>query len=133
MYGRHPLKAIRNDQEWRSALKVLDGLSVIDEDKLSPGQADYLLALTDLVWAYEQQHHAMDLSKGDTADGIDILRTLLDDHGMNASDLGRLLGKRQLGSAILRRERELSKAHLLKIAAHFGVSVDLLLRAKSPV
>lgn len=127
---RHPLKTIRSDQEWRAALKVLDPLSVIDEDKLTPGQADYLMALTDLVWAYEQQHHPVDLSQGDHADGIDVLRMLLEENGLNASDLGRLLGKRQLGSAILRRERELSKAHVLTLAAHFGISTDLLLRTK---
>jgi HTH-type transcriptional regulator / antitoxin HigA len=128
---RHPLKTIRNDHQWRAALKVLDPLSAIDEQKLDPGQADYLLALTDLVWAYEQQHHPVNLARGDHADGIDILQMLLEEHGLNASDLGRLLGKRQLGSAILRRERELSKAHVLKLAARFGVSTDLLLRTKS--
>ena len=129
---RHPLKTIRNDHEWRAALKVLDPLSAIDEVKLTPGQADYLLALTDLVWAYEQQRHPVDLSRSDHADGIDVLRVLLEENGLNASDLGRLLGKRQLGSAILRRERELSKAHVLTLAARFGVSSDLLLRTKSP-
>ena len=126
-----PLKTIRNDHEWRAALKILDPLSVIDEDKLTPGQADYLMALTDLVWAYEQQHHPVDLSQGDHADGIDVLRMLLEENELTASDLGRLLGKRQLGSAILRRERELSKTHVLTLAAHFGISTDLLLRTKT--
>jgi antitoxin component HigA of HigAB toxin-antitoxin module len=128
---RHPLKAIRNDAELRSAYKVIDPLSVIDEDKLSAAQGDYLFALTDLVWAYEQQRHRVDLAAGDRADGIDVLKALMEERGMNASDLGRLLGKRQLGSAILRRERELSKAHVLKLAAWFGVSTDMLLRAKT--
>jgi antitoxin component HigA of HigAB toxin-antitoxin module len=126
----HPLKAIRNDAELRAAYKVLDPLSVIDEDKLTPGQADYLLALTDLIWAYEQQHHPVDLARGDKADGIDLLQMLLNERNMSASDLGRILGKRQLGSAILRRERQLSKSHVLTLAAHFGVSADLLLRTK---
>jgi antitoxin component HigA of HigAB toxin-antitoxin module len=128
---RHPLKAIRGEDDLRGAYKAMDGLSAIDEDKLSIGQADYLLALTDLVWAYEQRNHAVDLRRGDASDGIDVLKTLLEEKGMTGSDLGRVLGKRQLGSAILRRERQLSKGHVMKLAAFFGVSADLLLRSKA--
>ncbi|HVS72824.1 MAG TPA: hypothetical protein VHQ47_16325 [Phycisphaerae bacterium] len=127
----HPLKAIRSDTELRAAHGVLDTLAAIDEERLTSGQADYLLALTDLVWAYEQQHHAVDLATGDRADGIDVLRVLLDENNLNASDLGRLLGKRQLGSAILRGKRQLSKAHVVRLADYFGVSTDILLRTKS--
>ena len=124
----HPLKAIRNDADLRAAYKILDPLSVIDEDQLTSGQADYLLALTDLIWAYEQQQHPVDLHRGDLADGIDVLHMLLQEKGLTASDLGRILGKRQLGSAILRRERQLSKAHVVALSRYFGVSADLLLR-----
>ncbi len=46
---------------------------------------------------------------------------------MSASDLGRLLGARPLGSAILRRERQLSKANILKLADHFRVDPGLFL------
>ena len=127
----HPLKAIRNDADLRMAYKVLDPLSVLDEDQLTAGQADYLLALTDLIWAYEQQHHPVDLHSGDFADGIDVLNMLLQEKGLTASDLGRILGKRQLGSAILRRERQLSKAHVVALSRYFDVSADLLLRTKS--
>ena len=127
---RHPLKGIRTDRELREAYAVLNPLSVIDEDKLTVGQAEYLFALTELVWAYEQRQHPLDLRRGDRADGIDILKVLLEEANMSASDLGRLLGKRQLGSAILRRERQLSKTHLVKLAEFFDVSTDLLLRRK---
>jgi antitoxin component HigA of HigAB toxin-antitoxin module len=128
---RHPLKGIRNDRELKAAYAVLDPLSVIDEDKLTPGKSDYLFALTELVWAYEQRRHPIDLRHGDQADGIDILKLLMEERNMTASDLGRLLGKRQLGSAILRRERQLSKAHVVKLAEFFSVSTDLLLRSKA--
>ena len=47
---------------------------------------------------------------------------------MTASDLGRLLGNRQLGSADPRCQRQLSKEHVLKLADHFKVSTDPLLR-----
>ena len=52
----------------------------------------------------------------------DTLTRLLDVHGLTASDLGRLLGNRTLGSAILRGDRDLSKAHILTLAERFKVS-----------
>jgi antitoxin component HigA of HigAB toxin-antitoxin module len=52
---------------------------------------------------------------------------MLQERGMNASDLGRPLGNRGLGSAILRGERQLSKAHIRVLADYFKVSTDLFI------
>ena len=41
---------------------------------------------------------------------------------MSVSDLGRLLGQRELGSKLLREERQLSKTIIVKLADHFHVS-----------
>jgi antitoxin component HigA of HigAB toxin-antitoxin module len=49
------------------------------------------------------------------------------EYGMTASDLGRLLGNRALGAAILSGRRSLSKAHIKKLAGHFKVEPGLLL------
>jgi antitoxin component HigA of HigAB toxin-antitoxin module len=38
-----------------------------------------------------------------------------------------VLGQRQLGSAILRGDRQLSKAHVVKLGAHFGISPSVFL------
>jgi antitoxin component HigA of HigAB toxin-antitoxin module len=61
-------------------------------------------------------------------DAVEALSFLLEQNGMSASDLGRLLGNRQLGAAILRRERQLSKANIIKLRDRFKVSADLFLR-----
>jgi antitoxin component HigA of HigAB toxin-antitoxin module len=47
---------------------------------------------------YEEVHHAIDLGK---ANPLANLRFLLRQHGMTASDLGQILGQRQLGSKVL--------------------------------
>src|SRR5262245_18333063 len=112
-----PLIPIRSQRHLQEAFRMIDGLSVIDEEKLTPVQADYLLVLSDLVEKYENEHHAIDLSH---RDGIDVLRHLLEENQMNASDLGRLLGNRQLGTAILRRQRQLSKTHIVRLCERFG-------------
>ncbi len=127
---RFPLKPVADDSQLRQAHAVIEPLAVIKESRLTPGQADYLYALSELVWVYEQAHHPI----GDAdMDGIAMLQYLLDESGMSASDLGRLLGNRQLGSSILRRERELSKAHIVRLCTHFKVSADLFLRGNSAV
>jgi antitoxin component HigA of HigAB toxin-antitoxin module len=55
------------------------------------------------------------------------LQELLKDRDMNASDLGRLLGNRQLGAAILWGERQLSKAHIRILSGHFELPSDVFL------
>src|SRR5437867_5204130 len=88
-----PLVPIRSEPHLQEAFKMIDRLAIIDERKLTPGQADYLLVLSDLVEKYEDEHHAIDLSH---LDGIRVLRHLLEQNEMSSSDLGRLLGNRQL-------------------------------------
>jgi antitoxin component HigA of HigAB toxin-antitoxin module len=60
---------------------------------------------------------------------IEVLRFLMEGHDMSASDLGRLLGNRELGAAILRGDRSLSKAHIQTLSRHFAVSTDLFLKS----
>lgn len=114
-----PLAPIRSDRQLRDAHRVIDSLGGIDEDKLTPGQADYLDVLADLVLKYEDRHHAIDLSH---LDAVDMLKHLMEQRNMNASDLGRVLGNRELGSKVLRRERELSKSAIRTLAEYFSVS-----------
>ena len=53
---------------------------------------------------------------------LERLKYLIDENGMTASDLGRLLGDRALGSRILKGERGLSKAHERRLADRFKLS-----------
>jgi antitoxin component HigA of HigAB toxin-antitoxin module len=60
--------------------------------------------------------------------GLDVLNHLMDANDMSASDLGRLLGHRELGSKILRGEREISKSHATMLGEHFGLPPETFLR-----
>jgi antitoxin component HigA of HigAB toxin-antitoxin module len=130
LVNRLPLAPIRNRKRLKDALDLIDELGIIDENQLTPGQADYLLVLSDLVERYEDAHFP-----GETPfeDGIAALEYLMQQTQMSASDLGRLLGSRQLGPLILRRERELSKSHIVKLAGYFKVSTDLFLRPRHSI
>jgi HTH-type transcriptional regulator/antitoxin HigA len=91
---------------------------------LNADQEDYLEALSTFVEAYEAGRFPM--GDADIAP-LDALRALLAEHDMTASDLGRLLGARTLGAAILNGKRSLSKAHVKKLAEHFKVEPGLFL------
>lgn len=75
-----------------------------------------------LIEAHENKHFPID-----TQNPVETLKFLLDSNGLNASDLGRILGQRQLGSKILKGERQLSKTHIKELADYFSVEPGLFL------
>jgi len=116
----HPLMAVHDDVGYKNAMEIINALTRLTA--LTQGQIDYLESLSVLVGAYED-----DKWETSKLDPVDLLRALMDEHGMNASDLGRLLGERSLGPKILSRQRELSKTHIRKLAQRFSVRADLFL------
>jgi HTH-type transcriptional regulator/antitoxin HigA len=81
--------------------------------------------LVQLVQVYEARQHSIETAN---ISGIDVLRHLLDENGMNASDLSRLLGVHaSMGSKILKGERSLTIEHLRKLAERFKVRPDLFM------
>jgi len=119
-----PLRPVRDAADYAKARGIIDRLAVLGEDGLTRDQSDYLEALTLLFADYERTHHEIDASH---IGPLEALRFLLQENGMNASDLGRLLGNRPLGSAILRGERQLSKTHMAILAERFAVEPGLFL------
>ena len=118
---------IRIKAELRRAAAVVDDLSIRGEDDLAPAEADYLEVVSDLIEDYERATLPDPIAAA--GDGIDLLKSFLDDHHMTASDLGRLLGNRSLGSKLLRRQRRLSQRHMHILGQHFAVSPGLFLLA----
>jgi HTH-type transcriptional regulator / antitoxin HigA len=113
-----PLRPLRTAAEYDAAQRVLDTLAVRDEATLTSGESDYLDVLSDLVEKYDDVHHQMPLNAGTP---LERLRHLIEQSGMSASDLGRLLGTRTLGTALLAGKRELSKTHIRTLSEHFKV------------
>jgi antitoxin component HigA of HigAB toxin-antitoxin module len=118
-----PPRTIHDDVDLENVTELIDRLAILDHP--TKDQADYLETLSTLTVAYEAAHHSIDVSR---LRPLETLKFLLKEHGLNASDLGRILGQRQLGSAILRGDRQLSKSHIVKLAAHFGVSPNTFLQ-----
>ena len=122
---RFPLRPIRTEERLRAAHKMIDELTKIPEEKLTRDQADYLEVLGDLASAYEDRIMSPEVA---SVSGLDVLNHLMDANGVSASDLGRLLGHRELGSKILRGEREISKSHAKAVGEDFGLPPETFLR-----
>ena len=112
------LRPIHTKADYQKALAVATELS--SRTDLTPDQADYLEVLTKVIADYEDKHFEM--SKYSPQE---ILAFLVEENQMSGSDLGRILGNRTLGPAILRGQRSLSKTHIKKLAEYFSVSPAL--------
>ena len=112
--------AIENERQYHEASEWVDELAILD--KRTAGQERFLETLTVLMEAYEEQHHSVS-TKDITP--LHSLQFLVQENGLSGRDLGRILGDESLGNRILRGERELSKAHIRKLADYFKVRPDL--------
>lgn len=115
-------RPLRDDVDYRNALAVLDAMAGFE---MNADQEDYFEAIATFVEKYEAERHVID-RRDLTA--VELIRTLMEEHGMSESDLGRLLGDRSLGHRILTGERELSKAHIRTLAEHFSLNPAALLK-----
>lgn len=117
----HLPRPIHNAAEARAAAAVVESLAGFP---LNHDQTDYLEAVAHFVDEYDRAHTAA----LPVADGKAVLRHLMDEHGMNAADLSRLLGgSRNLGAMILRGDRNLTLPHVRTLTAHFKVSPEVFL------
>lgn len=114
-------RPLHDDVDYRNALAVLDAMAGF---KMNVDQEDYFEAIATFVEKYEAEHHAMNEAK---MTPVELIRSLMDEHGMTESDLGRLLGDRSLGHRILSGERELSKTHVRVLAGYFSLNPAALL------
>lgn len=117
---RFPLRMIRNEREYDSAIKVLEELALRGEDDLNEGERDYLDALDELLSLYDQRHFSLGADKRTS---LQRLRYLLEQSGTTAGKLKQILDCSQsLVSMILSGQRELSKDNIARLAAHFKLN-----------
>lgn len=109
-----PPAPITTKAQYDRAMKVATALASLSH--LPSPAAHYLEILARNIEVYERDRFS------GAHDPIENLRFLLDENGLSASDLGRLLGHRELGSKILKRQRQLTLDHIRKLAARFHVS-----------
>lgn len=111
-----PIFVVRNEQEYDSAIDRLNDL--IDEVGTNETHPLYemLDALGAVIHAYEERHYPIPESSG-----ADILRFLMDEHGLKQSDLPEI-GSQGVVSEILSGRRDLNVRQIRALAERFHVS-----------
>ena len=120
-----PPRPLHNEYDYDAAVEMMGRLTGFD---LNPDQEDYLEAIGRFVDDYEAEH-AETQANTSRVRGLDLLKHLLDENGMNGADLARLLGlSRSMGPKLLSGERSLTIAHMRMIGQKFGIDPAALLR-----
>ena len=115
-----PLASIKSDEHLEAAQQVIDVL--LARGTLDKGQALYLDALSDLVGAYEDEHHAI----GPASDS-DLLRHLMDAKGVSQMQLSTDTGlPKSTISEVLAGKRQFSRQMIRKLANYFCIDVGVL-------
>jgi HTH-type transcriptional regulator / antitoxin HigA len=107
---------LRNEQEYERAVERLNRL--LDEVGTDEQHPLYTLldTLGTLIYAYEEEHHPIP-----ECSGVDVLRFLMDEHGLTQSDLPEI-GSQGVVSEVLRGKRELNIRQIRALARRFQVS-----------
>jgi HTH-type transcriptional regulator / antitoxin HigA len=110
--------AIHSEKDYRKYLARVENL--LDKKSRSSAENRYLELLAILIEQYEQERDPIDAPAP-----LEALRELMAAKGMSQSDLATLLGSSGIASEVLSGKRALSKTHIKKLSAAFGVSTDL--------
>jgi HTH-type transcriptional regulator/antitoxin HigA len=115
-----PLASIRSDEHLAEAQKAMDRL--VGKGDLDDGEVIYLDALSDLVAAYEDAHHAIE-----PASDADMLRHLLEAKGVTQAQLSNETGLAKSSiSEVLAGKKPFSRQMIRKLADYFKVDVSVL-------
>ena len=117
------LIVIDSDAELARARALVDQLMASDD----PADVARLAAQARLVAGYEQEK-----SPPRRPSTAEVLRYLMDQHGLKRADLVTLLGTSGRVAEILRGRKELSLAMVQRLRARFRVPADLLLPPVTP-
>lgn len=85
--------------------------------KVTPALKKLIELLTVLVETYEARHCPVP-----DADPLDIVRHLMEEHGLRQKDLVDVFGTESIVSDVLNGKRELTKEHIARLSARFRVS-----------
>jgi HTH-type transcriptional regulator / antitoxin HigA len=115
-----PLASINSERHLKEAQEVMDEL--LKHRKRDDGEAMYLDALSDLVAAYEDAHHAIE-----PASDADMLRHLLEAKNLSQVQLSRDtdIPKSSI-SEVLSGKKQFSRQMIRTFADYFGVDVSVL-------
>ncbi|HHF7367887.1 TPA: helix-turn-helix domain-containing protein [Legionella bozemanae] len=108
----------QNDDEYEKLANMLDQLL----DIVGDNESHELMGLVDVIshmMAMYDENNDEQLQKGS---GIDALKFLMEQHGLDQSDLKDEIGSQGVVSEVLNGKRQLNLSHIKKLAKRFHVT-----------
>ena len=110
-----PPRPIKSEEELLASQQVID--SLLDRDRLTADEEDYLDLLGTLVYEYEQSTEPIP-----DIHGVELLKVLIEDNDLRQRDLVPIFKTESIVSAILKGRRKLTNRHIEELANFFNVS-----------
>ena len=115
---KFPLRPIRSDSDLEQATTVMHEL--LDANRLTAAEQDYLEILSDLIEKYEKQHHPIE-----PLPPHEMLALSMQSKGVTQSELARATGiPVSTISELLSRKRAFNVSHIAKLSAYFGLTPE---------
>ena len=113
------IKPIRTEDDYRTALRLIDTLIDCEDDS---HQADQLDVLSILVENYENEHYPIA-----PPDPIDAIKFRMEQTGMSEQEIGTYLGGERTARAILNREEPLTLTMIKALYRQLHIPAESLL------
>ena len=113
------IKPIKTERDYQTALKEIERLW---SAKRNTPKGDRLEVLVTLVEAYEQKHY-----KVEPPDPVEAIKFRMEQLGLKASDLAKILGGRSRVSEVLNRKRKLTVDMMRSLRKRLDIPAESLL------
>jgi HTH-type transcriptional regulator/antitoxin HigA len=111
-------KRIETDAEMDHFIEMMEPLNrAIEHGTAGPEEIALHSLLATLIKEYDDRAYPLP-----PVDPLSIIQFLMEQRGLRATDLTPIFGARSITSRVLNGKRELSNAHILKLAEFFHVS-----------
>jgi HTH-type transcriptional regulator/antitoxin HigA len=114
-----PPKVIRTEKEDEAYTEILYELDQRSKT-LTPAEKELAELLTLLIEDFEEKRYRLP-----RAQPLDVLRFLMEQHGLKQKDLKDVFGTPSIVSEVLSGKRELNKDHIERLSERFHVSPEL--------
>jgi HTH-type transcriptional regulator/antitoxin HigA len=111
-------KVIETVEELERFAEIMESLDLA-ERQLTREEGAFQSLLARLIQDYDDKIELPAVSP------LEMLKSLMEQHDLRQADLLSIFGSRSVASAVLGGKRELSKAHIRKLAEFFHVSPEL--------
>jgi HTH-type transcriptional regulator/antitoxin HigA len=122
-----PYLHITDEVHYEEALELVEALMEDAEDSDDDPLNRVIVLVAQAIGRYERERESIDAFATQASEipvDVAMLRVLMKQHGLGVADFPEI-GDKSLVSRILSGSRNLTKQHIQKLAARFGVSANL--------